>query len=184
MSHDYTQLNAGCDGDFLDESGITYPTDPTLRKRSRVVISGDVDKDELAGVVNVQPSSNDYGLVTRPIPFATPHPGIPIINYYAVDSVPDNVETVIGIYTVPVGYKFYLANALASGDINARYKLYLNDVLTLQGRTTAAYLNIEMGLGTTVRPSITTGQQVKLSLIHCLVGQLPNFNGTIVGYIV
>jgi len=66
MADNYTELNAGSGGDFMDEESITFGVAPTTRKRPRVVIGGD-SAAALAEVSNIDPSATDYGLITRNI---------------------------------------------------------------------------------------------------------------------
>lgn len=167
----------------MDEAGITYPSAPTLRKRPRVVLTGE-GIDEKAAVKNNDCDSSDYGLVVRNLPTAIPNAGtVQIAEFVATTLVPFNAETTIGSYTVPASNIFYFTGFIGSGDINGRFLLYINGNVVIQGRTTAANLNVEMSTGV-VRPSATAGQVVTLKVIHNQNGLLPNFDGTIFGYIV
>ena len=67
MADTFTQLNPGCCGDKMDETGVQYPGDASVYKRPRVVIGGDNIPGELASVDNKNPDGSEYGLVTRPI---------------------------------------------------------------------------------------------------------------------
>ena len=67
MTDNYTQLNPGVGGDVMDESAVTYPIAPLTRKRPRVVIAGDSDAAEIAGVAAASPAGDAIGLVVRPV---------------------------------------------------------------------------------------------------------------------
>jgi hypothetical protein len=69
MPDNYTQLNPGVGGDYMDEVGVTFPQSPNVRKRPKVVITGpgDTNVDDIAAVETSTPQPNDYGLVVRPV---------------------------------------------------------------------------------------------------------------------
>jgi hypothetical protein len=182
MADDFTQLNLGTGGDVMDESGITYPSAPTLRKRPRIVITGE-GIDEIAIVKNTDCDMADHGLVVRPLPPAIPHAGDTVAEFYSTTLVPFNTETTIGTYVVPTGHTFYLVGFVGSGDVNGRFILYVNGSVKLQGRSTAADLNVQISLDV-VRPAVAEGLSVSLKVIHNQNGLQPNFDGTILGYIV
>jgi len=182
MADDFTRLNPGNNGDAMDEAGITYGSPPTTRKRPRVVLTGE-GKDEKAVVKNIDCDSSDYGLVVRNLPTAVPYPGDPVAQFNSVTLVPYDTETTIGTYTVPASTIFYLVGFIGSGDINGRYRLYINGSVVIQARTTAADLNVTLQTGI-VRPIATAGQSVTLKVIHSIQGLSPNFDGTILGYAV
>lgn len=166
----------------MDEAGVTYPSAPTTRKRPRVVITGE-GIDEKAIVKATDCDASDYGLVVRNLPTAIPRPGDPVFQFNEATLVPYNTETTIGSYTVPPGFVFYLVGFIGSGDVNGRFRLYLNGSVVIQGRTTAADLNVQLTTDV-VRPVAAAGQIVSLKVIHSENGLTPNFDGTMLGYIV
>lgn len=182
MADDFTRLNLGAGGDAMDESGVTYASPPTTRKRARVVISGET-QEELVVVKNTDCDATDYGLVVRNLPSAMPHPGEPITEFGEATLVAYDVETTIVTYTVPTDQIFYVTGFIGSGDINGRFRLYVDGSVIIQGRTTAAELNVQMNTGL-VRPWASESQIVSLKVIHSQSGLTPNFDGTILGYVV
>ncbi len=64
MSDDYTILNPGQGGDVMDETAVTYATSPTIRKRPRVVITGE-GLDDIVDTGTDIPIGTERGLVTR-----------------------------------------------------------------------------------------------------------------------
>lgn len=85
-------------GGALDAEDVTYGSAPTLRKRERMQLAGDIAA-AIAEVLNAPPSTADYGLVTRTV-------GLPnqagTWSYYAGASGTVNVsssERVLGIAT-------------------------------------------------------------------------------------
>ena len=64
MAYTYTQLNPGVGGDKMDETAIDYGSGD-IRKRPRVVVSGNTDSGEIAAVTNSVPAQSDWALATR-----------------------------------------------------------------------------------------------------------------------
>jgi hypothetical protein len=71
---DYTLVNRSgvplggvSQGDALDESGLTYGSAPTTRKRSRVVIGGDAVAAALIDPIDTDPVGTEYALPVRVI---------------------------------------------------------------------------------------------------------------------
>lgn len=67
MADSYVELNPGAGGAVMDEEQVTgYPSGPTTRLRSRIVIGGELPA-ELAKIRNTAPAAGDYGMVVRPL---------------------------------------------------------------------------------------------------------------------
>lgn len=64
MSDNYTILNPGAGGDVMDETGVSYATAPLVRKRPRVVITGE-GIDDIVDTTNLIPSGAERGMVTK-----------------------------------------------------------------------------------------------------------------------
>lgn len=64
MSDNYTVLNPGVGGDVMDETGVTYATAPLVRKRPRVVITGE-GIDDIVDTTDLIPAGTERGLVTK-----------------------------------------------------------------------------------------------------------------------
>lgn len=64
MSDDYTILNPGVGGDVMDETAVTYDTAPLVRKRPRVVITGE-GADDVVATTDTLPDNTDRGIVVR-----------------------------------------------------------------------------------------------------------------------
>jgi len=178
MSDNYTVLNKGCGGDAIDEEGVSFPTAPTTRKRSRVVIGGS-DKDELARVTNAELDGSEYGLVTRSI--TQRYPGTSVISYNEVTLVTSNSETTVVSYTVPVSNEFNFLGVSVTGDIPARYRIFVAAAPMFAGRTTVATPNymIEYSQAPFV---VAAGTTIYLKATHYFSGLNGNFEGTIIGY--
>lgn len=184
MSNDaFTTLNPGSSGDSMDESGISYGSAPTLRKRPRVVIGGDDAAGSLAGVINTQPVGSEYGLVTRNIPAIAPVAGTPIAQYGNTTLVSSGSETTVASYTVPTGHTFYVCSFVATGNVNARYTLYLNGQATLVGISSVANLNVDLSMRDT-RIGIGESLVVNVTASHANSGIQANFDATILGYLI
>lgn len=181
MADEYTTLNAGSGGSVMDETGITYPSSPTTRKRPRVVIAGE-NIDDIAPVSNTAPSSTDRGLVVRPVPDTTGPGEANVVNQQSVTLVPSNVETTVSQYIVPAGKSFYVTSWYFSGDVNAKYFLYINDELQVVMRTTVAQISGDSHFHV-IRPSASESQTVKVTVQHAASGIQANFDATIMGYL-
>lgn len=64
MTDAYTILNPGQGGDVMDETEVTYATAPTVRKRPRVVITGE-GLDDIVETTTSLPLGVERGLVVR-----------------------------------------------------------------------------------------------------------------------
>lgn len=184
MADEYTTLNLPTvpGGDVMDESGIVYGSAPTLRKRPRVVITGE-GIDDISEVVGSDPSITSLGLVTRQVQNTQAHPGDAVVSVGSATLVPYNTETTVVSYTVPTGKTFYLVGFIGSGDINGRFYLYLNGVLKFVLRSTVASLNVETN-NLIIRPTAGEAEVVRLSITHFQNGLLGTFEGTVLGYLV
>jgi hypothetical protein len=182
MANDYTQLNPGEGGDYMDEVSVTYSTAPQTRKRPRVVLTGPgLDQD--AAVTSTTPADNAKGLVTRPIPGNRTFPGTDLVKFGFVMSVPSNVDTTVATYTVPTGKTAFVLGFNGSGLFKARYTLLLDGEEMLQGWTTAANLNIHLDFGG-LAPSVAEAGIVQIRVLHGEAGFQTTFSGTILGYLV
>lgn len=179
MSDDFTILNPGVGGDVMDETSNTYLTPPYIRKRPRVVITGEGIDDIVPGL-NTNLTGSEYGLVSRIIP---QYPGIStsIFNYTTL--VPFNTETTITSYTVPATKKFYFIGFNVSGNANALFKLYVDGNVVLAGRNSVA--NLTLTLTYAMSPfQIDEGITVALKVIHQAGSVTCDFEGTILGYLI
>lgn len=64
MSDDYTILNPGIGGDVMDETAVSYDAAPLVRKRPRVVVTGE-GADDVVTTTGTLPNDGDIGLVVR-----------------------------------------------------------------------------------------------------------------------
>ena len=178
MSSDYTQLNPGVGGDVMDETGVTFPVAPTLRKRPRVVVTGEGVSD-IVPAPSTPPAGTEPGLINRPI--HSPYPGTPVASLATVALVPSSSETTIASYTVPVAQTFYFLSFVCSGDIHGLFKLYVDSTAVLSARTSVAAPTAQVGFP--YAPfTAAAGQTVRLKVTHYASGLQGNFEATIVGY--
>lgn len=140
MSDDFTILNPGVDGDVMDETAVTYASAPLVRKRPRVVITGN-NLGEIVSALDNPPVGDEFGLVVRPI--VSGYPGTLIHAFDTETAVISETETTIVTYTVPASKTFYFVGLSASGNTSAIFKLYVNSNIILAGRTSAANLNLD-----------------------------------------
>jgi len=64
MADAYTVLNPGVGGDVMDETGVSYGSAPLVRKRPRVVLTGE-GIDDIVDAKGTLPNNEDIGLVVR-----------------------------------------------------------------------------------------------------------------------
>lgn len=183
MADDFTQLNPGLGGDIMDETVVVYPSEPTQRKRARVVISGDDDAGELAAVMNSQPDTDDYGLVVRPIQYKKSYPGNTLISHGSVSLVPSDILTTIVSYTVPSDKQMYLSGFGATGNVDARYSLCLDNQEIRAARTSVAFLNVDSSF-LSLTPLVNANQTITVQVKHGHDGVQAECDATIIGYLV
>lgn len=178
MTDGFTILNPGVSGDVMDESILTYGSDPTSRKRPRVVITGENNAD-IAICTAAIPTGSEVGLYTRPI--VGPYPGTLEGIFNTASSVASDTETVVCTFTVPGSVSFYFLGFAAAGDVNARYRVYFDSAAMVSAITSVANPSAQVSF---VYPVLVaaTGVVVTLKAIHYVSGVNGNFDGTIFGY--
>lgn len=188
----YTELNPGSGGNVLDETIVSYPTDPMERRRERVQIGGCL-AEQLAEVFDSPPSSTDYGLVVRPIhdgqklTVGLELPGDEVHVCDLVTLVGVSTETTIASYTVPVGKTFHAIGWVASGDVDAVYRFYIDGALQMVARSSVAMPTVKMSFFLAA-PTGTAGQTVSITGFHTAKSQsggviTAQFDATILGYL-
>lgn len=140
MSDDFTVLNPGVDGDVMDETRVTYASSPTIRKRPRVVITGE-NLGEIVPALDSQPTGEEFGLIVRPI--VAGYAGELTYTFDSVTAISAGTEASILTYSVPIGKTFYFIGLSASGNTSGTYKLYIDSDPVLAGRTSIANLNLD-----------------------------------------
>jgi len=183
MADDFTTLNLANipGGDQMDETSNVFLTAPFIRKKPRIVLTGE-DKTEIARVLATNPTGTEYGLVTRSIPAAA-YPGTPVVNYGTVTLVPSSIDTTISTYTVPVSTTFYTTGFVASGDIHGKFQLYVNGLPKLAGRSSVAQPTLNLDFNRVAYVAVA-GDVVTLKITHFATGLFGEFEGTILGYII
>lgn len=178
MTDNYTVLNPGFDGDVMDETSVVYGAAPLVRKRPRVVITGE-NLGEIVPALNSNPDGSEFGLVTRPI--LSGYPGTSVTVFNTTTLVPTSTETTVVDYIVPSSVTFYFIGLVSSGNANAMFKLYVDGNPVLAGRTSVANLNLNMTYSYAIF-TVATGSTISLKVKHeAPVGC--DFEGTILGYI-
>ena len=179
MADNYTELNPGVGGDIMDETGVTYPTSPTTRKRPRVVITGE-GIDDIVPTPGASPGGTEPGLIVRPI--YSPYPGTSIADLGTVSSVASASETTITSYTVSAGNTFYFLGFMGHGDINAVYRIYVESTAKLAGRSSVANPTLQINFPYSVF-SVAETETIYLKVEHDASGIQGDFEGTIIGYL-
>lgn len=181
MADDFTTLNVGAGGSTMDETGVSYPSAPTTRKRPRIVISGEA-RNAIATVLNTIPEQDEYGIVVRSI-VGREFPGNPFFKFDQATLTPSNSEITIATYTVPANKQLFVTGFYVSGDVNAKYSFFYTTTRIMVLRTSVAKPS-EAGLFNVVRPIASAGETVAVKVIHEVAGIQANFEATILGYLV
>ncbi len=179
MADQYTQLNIGANGDFIDEEGITYPSAPLIRKRSRVVVSGSTP-EEITRILNDDPIGNEYGLITRNIPS-----GVQKVEFsgssvmeFGTSEVEYNDETAVVTYEV-TSSELNITSIHVSGNVDSKFLLYINSDLKGVLRTTAASPNASFQFNSNLK--LVTGDIILITVKHLENGLTGTFDATILG---
>lgn len=179
MSDDFTILNPGVDGDVMDETRVTYASAPTIRKRPRVVITGE-NLGEIVPALDSAPTGEEFGLVVRPI--MAGYAGDLIHSFNSVTAVSAGSEVSIVTYSVPAGKTFYFIGLSASGNTYGTYKLYIDSDPILAGRTSMANLNLDKTFHQSP-VSATATSELSVKVFHYTPTNC-EFEATIFGHLV
>lgn len=177
----FTQLNIGYDGNFMDETSITYPSGPSDRRRARVIIAGG-DIEKLADVVNLQLAGTEYALPVRTI---SPWQGGLQYDFGFGTLANSDPETTLSSFTVPAGQNFYMTGLNCSADSVGVFKVYLDNGSSaqqvLQFRNTVTNYNI---LVNSEMPMVVapTGYVVYVTAQNTSTPATCTFESTIIGY--
>lgn len=178
MADDFTILNNGQGGDTMDETGVDYGSNPTRRKRPRVVLTGE-GLSEIARVLATQPTGTEYGVTTRPL--VGPYPGTEVVTYSTLSALGPNAETTVVSYTVGAGKTFYFLGFMAIGDVDAIYRIFIGSSAKLAFRTSVSGLTAEKFYQLPIFTA-AAAQIVYLKVMHCHASINANFEGTLIGY--
>lgn len=179
MTDTYTELNPGEGGNFMDEVAITFPSGPATRNRPKIVLAG-TNKDDIVEAPSTSPVGTEPGIINRPI--HSPYPGTPICEMQEVTLVATSVETTVAEYTVPADTTFYFLGFMATGDVDAEFRLYVEATSMLPTRTTVAFPVTQVNFPYAIF-TVAEGDTIRLRVTHYKPGLQGNFQGTIIGYI-
>ena len=108
-------------------------------------------------------------------------PGTEANTFGDVALVLTSTETTVVTYTVPANKTFYFIGFVVSGNANALFKLYVDGVAVLAGRSSVA--NLTLNLTYSYSPiKVPEGVTIVLKVTH-EVSVGCDFEGTILGYI-
>ena len=194
----FTELSPGSGGSNMDETVVTFPVTPTLRKRERIVVAGCLPS-ELAEVLAVDPASDDFGLVVRTIPSgiqtsAIQYPGTTVSVFSEITGIGPSVETTIVSHVVPAGKTFHALGFISSGTVDAIFRLYISPAAAflssereLAGRSTPSELTIKVSENLAA-PTAGPGDTVAVRVEHTVTSHQSgapisaSFESTLLGY--
>jgi hypothetical protein len=179
----FTQLNIGVDGNFMDETGITYPpgSGPVDRRRARVVIAGD-DIDKLAEVSTTQLSGTEYALSVRTI---EPWQGGMTYEFGFATIAKADPEQELVSFTVAPSTTFYLTGLNCSADGVGLFRVYIDNGITnsqaLQFRNNVTNYNILVNSNMPML-QVEAGSTLTVTAKNTTTASNANFEATIMGY--
>jgi hypothetical protein len=177
----FTQLNIGYDGNFMDETGITYPNGPTDRRRARVVIAGN-DIDKLADVVNTQLTGTEYALPVRVI---TQWQTALLYEFGYTSLANSDPETDVVTYVVPSGQSFYMTGLNCSADSVGIFRVYIDsgsgNQQVLQFRNNITNLNVVVSSSMPMFMA-NDGDTVTVTATNTTTPASNSFEATLIGY--
>jgi hypothetical protein len=103
--------------------------------------------------------------------------GVPKFEFNEIASVPVSIETLIVGFTVPVGKKFDISHATASGDNIGKYFLKVNDEIVQVKRSWWNNFNVDFNLNEII---LNAGDKVEI-FVENNGKDTVSFNGTIFG---
>jgi hypothetical protein len=179
----YTQLNIGYDGNFMDETGITYnvPNEPQDRRRARIVVAGN-DIDKLADVVNTQLAGTEYAL---PVRIIAPWQNAMLFEFGFTNISRADPETDVVVYNVPAGSKFLMTGLNCSAESVGIFKVYIDNGTgpeqVLQFRNNVTNLNVLVSSSMPLLQA-NAGDVVTVTASNTTTNTAHSFEGTLIGY--
>jgi len=189
--NNFTQLNVGEQGSIMDETAIDYGDvspilnpypltsgSPVYRRRSRIVLAGQ-GLYEICNVSNANLTGSEYGVAVRPIVRTYANP----INEFgdAVGASPNTPTTVVS-YTVPSSNVFSFMGCKVSGDLGAKFTVYVDAAEVYTLRTTDANLDGMIYFNTPVF-EVSASSVVLIEVLYYNNNAITcDFEGTIIGF--
>jgi hypothetical protein len=146
-------------------------------RRTRILLAGDNSYEEIVRVRSGTPKAGDYGLVVRPINDA-------ITGTQVIENGTAQAESIDGAKKV-VEYvasdTFYLTGLSATGDVPAKFNVYLSSGALSTLRTTASCPNVSKDFP--YAPiKVSSGGSVGINVTNTINGVVGNFDATLTGY--
>lgn len=187
----FTQLNIGEQGSIMDETAVDYgdvapvtnpyplpPGSPVYRKRSRFVIAGQ-GAYEICSVTNSNIIGDEYGVTVKPIIRAYDNS---INAFDDATGISPNSDTTIVSYTVPSSTVFSFLGCKVSGDLGAKFTVFVDASIVYTLRTTNANLDGMLYFNTPVF-EVAAGSVILIKAIYYNNNAVTcDFEGTIIGF--
>lgn len=169
-------------GSKLDETLMTDPSSNSVR-RTRILLAGDQNYDEIVRVLNTAPVGDEYALVVRNIPSAPANP----VNTYgeaSITAIAGGTTSNVVTYT-PSSVSLVFTGFTASSDLNGKYEVFVGAETTprFAYRTTNANPNVCLDIKDTPLV-IASGTAIKIKATNYNTGVQGNYSATILGYTV
>jgi hypothetical protein len=171
-------------GSKLDETLMTIPLGDPLAgdqvRRTRILLAGDQNYNEIVRVKDEGVNGNEYALLTRNINEA---PKNPIMHT-------DFASTGLGVvslanYVVPTGFRFSFTGIICTGDLPGKYTVYYKvgvvETLLFTIRGTASIPNVSQIFNT---PLITlaAGESIVVKVENFANAVTGNYDASIIGF--
>ena len=189
--NNFTQLNVGEQGSIMDETAIDYGDvspisnpyplasgSPVFRRRSRIVLAGQ-GLYEICNVSNANSIGNEYGVAVRPIVRTYADP---VNEFGDANGISPSTPTTVVSYEVPSLKVFSFMGCKVSGDLGAKFTVFVDasEVYTL--RTTNANLDGMIYFNTPVF-EVAAGSVILIQVIYYNNNATTcDFEGTIIGF--
>ena len=171
-------------GSKLDETLMTIPPGDPLAgdqvRRTRILLSGDQNYNEIVRVKDEGINGNEYALLTRNINEA---PKNTII-------YTDSVSTGLGVatiatYVVPAGFRFNFAGVICTGDLPGKYSIYrkvgATETLLFVTRGSASSPNVSQ-LFNTPLITLAAGESILVKVENFANAVTGNYDASIIGF--
>jgi hypothetical protein len=189
--NNFTQLNVGEQGSIMDETAVDYGDvspivnpyplasgSPVFRRRSRIVLAGQ-GLYEICNVSNDNLDGNEYGVAVRPIIRAYANP---INEFDNANGIAPNTLTTVVSYEVPSSKVFSFMGCKVSGDVGAKFTVFVDASKVYTLRTTNANLDGIIYFNTPVF-EVNAGSVILIQVVYYNNNATTcDFEGTIIGF--
>jgi hypothetical protein len=171
-------------GSKLDETLMTIPPGDPLAgdevRRTRILLAGDQNYNEIVRVTNDGINGNEYAILTRNVNEAPKNSVI----YTDSNSTSSGVVTLAN-YTVPVGFRFNFMGIICTGDLPGKYSVYHKvgaaETLLFVVRGTASIPNVSQIFQNPLK-TVAAGESILVKVENFTNAVTGNYDASIIGF--